>query len=336
MPPTTRKDKGAPSRPSSEKEDASDEESGVSDSGHPTLKIDYKRLASEVARKIMPDIQETLTNAIMTSIQSLQDELAKHDTRLDEAEQRISTLEDDTATTHARLASLLTENRRMAEKLDDLENRSRRNNLRFIGLPERIPASRLRHICEYDIPSALDMEGPCKVERAHRVGPERLDAPSDKSDRSTRPRQVIAKFLDYSEKEALLRAYRRKQYPLKIEGHQILIFGDYSAEVVRKRKAFSKICTSLYMKKWKFQLQYPAVLRVTHPDGTTKSFQDHLEAESYLRDLLDEGDRPNKGQVQPSQQHSSNTSSSSKGQVSSQKPKEQRVPQTPRSTRLGT
>lgn len=320
MPPTTRKDKGAASRPCSDKDDAdtSDEESMGSDSGHRMLQIDYKRLASEVARKMMPEIQETLTTTIMTSLQSLQEEITKHDNRIDEAEQRLSTVEDDVATTHTQVESLLAPNRRMAEKIDDLENRSRRNNLRIIGLPERLPASHLRHICEYDIPTALEMEGPCKVERAHRVGPERLDTTSDKPERSTRPRQVIAKFLDYSEKEAMLRAYRKKQIPTKIEGHQILIFGDYSAEVVRKRKAFSKICTSLYLKKWKFQLQYPAILRVTYPDGSSKSFKDHLEAESHLRDLLNGDDRPNKSHAPPTEHPPSTASSTSKGLAGTQ------------------
>lgn len=114
----------------------------------------------------------------------------------------------------------------MAEKIDNLENRSHRNNLRIVRLPEQIPATHL-HISEYDIPSALEMGGSCKVERAHRIGPDRCDLSSEKSDGNKRPRQVIVRYLDYSEKEALLRAYKKKQSPTKIEGCQILIFSDY-------------------------------------------------------------------------------------------------------------
>lgn len=92
-----------------------------------TLKIDYKRLAIEVARKIMPDIQETLTNTILASMQ-----------RLDETEQRLSLAEDNMATVLTQLKDLLTENCCVAKKLDDLGNRSRCTNLRIIGLPEQM------------------------------------------------------------------------------------------------------------------------------------------------------------------------------------------------------
>lgn len=47
--------------------------------------------------------------------------------------------------------TLLQENKHLSEKVDDLENRSRRNNLRILGLPE----NDLVTLCEREIPEAL-------------------------------------------------------------------------------------------------------------------------------------------------------------------------------------
>lgn len=112
MPPTTRKDKGTASRPCSDREDTedSDEEFTVLDSGHQTLQIDYKGLASEVTEQIMSDKQETLTTTILASLHFLQEEVTKHDNRLNETEQRLSLIEDDVASTHSQVKTLLSEN----------------------------------------------------------------------------------------------------------------------------------------------------------------------------------------------------------------------------------
>lgn len=58
----------------------------------------------------------------------------------------------------------------LTDKLDDLENRSRRNNIRIVGLPEQYKASELKDICEQTIPKALGIKTTCTVERAHRLG----------------------------------------------------------------------------------------------------------------------------------------------------------------------
>lgn len=58
----------------------------------------------------------------------------------------------------------------MAEKLDDLENRSRSKNLRILGLPESVKPADVYKLCKDDIPKALGIDKECLVERAHRLG----------------------------------------------------------------------------------------------------------------------------------------------------------------------
>lgn len=56
------------------------------------------------------------------------------ETTLDQSEQRLSLVE-------AKLATVQTENAWLKDKVDDLENRSRRLNLRVVGIPERMEGS---------------------------------------------------------------------------------------------------------------------------------------------------------------------------------------------------
>lgn len=90
------------------------------------------------------------------------------------------------------------------------------------------------------------------------------------------------RFLDFTDKEDLLRAYCRLQSLLQLRGFKILMFSDYSAEVNKKRRAFSTICTALHKKNICFQLLYPAVLKIRKADGAFLTLSSPKEAEQFL------------------------------------------------------
>lgn len=96
------------------------------------------------------------------------------------------------------------------------------------------------------------------MERAHRIGAQSEDR--------TRPRPVIARYLNYADCTDLLQAFRKSR-SVEFEGQKILLFADYSAEVSRKRKDFQQVCNELYKKGIHFTLAYPAILRLQAPDG---------------------------------------------------------------------
>lgn len=133
--------------------------------------IEYRRLAIEVATRIAPDLQETPENTVQASLIRLQTEVYSHAGRLDELEQCVSHLEDENLTLLVIFQASAVDCARISEKLKDLENRSRQNNLRLIGLPESVPANELQVICEVDLPATLNVNGRCRVERAQHIGP---------------------------------------------------------------------------------------------------------------------------------------------------------------------
>lgn len=110
------------------------------------------------------------------------------------------------------------------DKADDLENRSRRNNLCFDGIPEQQQESwddceaRIQEL----INNKLGIETPCIIERAHRVGRKQAGR--------SRPRTIVAKFLSYKAREAILKARKN------LKGTNIYVREDFSDIVNAKRR----------------------------------------------------------------------------------------------------
>uniref|UniRef100_A0A8C6LL39 Uncharacterized protein n=1 Tax=Nothobranchius furzeri TaxID=105023 RepID=A0A8C6LL39_NOTFU len=58
--------------------------------------------------------------------------------RMDGAEKRISNVEDDVNSEKGKTEALVKQVALLTDKLEDLENRSRRSNLRLVNVPEKI------------------------------------------------------------------------------------------------------------------------------------------------------------------------------------------------------
>ena len=111
-------------------------------------------------------------------------------------------------------------------KVDDLENRSRRNNLCFDGIPEDKNETWMttEHKIKQVLTDHLDVKTEdFSIERAHRVG-------KVKSQADYKPRTVIAKFLSYKTREQVL----NKKKLLK--GKNIFIREDFSDKIQEKRR----------------------------------------------------------------------------------------------------
>lgn len=75
--------------------------------------------------------------------------------RITATEQRISELEDELHQAQILLTIAKRWFQDLADKIEDLENRSCRNNLRVIGLPEKYKLQQLLEICQMEILKAL-------------------------------------------------------------------------------------------------------------------------------------------------------------------------------------
>ncbi|GAA6067234.1 uncharacterized protein LOC113648637 [Tachysurus ichikawai] len=161
------------------------------------------------------------------------------------------------------MKTLQAQNISLLDRVEDLENRSRRANLRIVNVPEGSENGHdpVTFIAEM----LLEMTGtevfdkPPALERAHR-------SPGQKPVDGRKPRPFVVCFHRFQEKEQLLRWSRRHE--AKYKGNPIRIYPDLSAILSRRRASYNGIKQSLYQKNIRFQLLYPARLRVTFNEET--------------------------------------------------------------------
>lgn len=161
-------------------------------------------------------------------------------------------------------------------KQDDLENRARRNNLRFIGLPEGAegasPATFLEELLVTTYGRA-EFSQAFIVERVHRM-------PAKKPPPGAPPRVFIAKFLNYRVWDAVLRLAREKGN-IPLGNHRVMAFPDFSAAVQQQRSRFTDIKRRLRVRNMKYSMLYRACLQVVGEDRV-HFFEDPEAAVAWL------------------------------------------------------
>uniref|UniRef100_H2ZUV7 L1 transposable element RRM domain-containing protein n=1 Tax=Latimeria chalumnae TaxID=7897 RepID=H2ZUV7_LATCH len=159
-------------------------------------------------------------------------------------------------------------------KVDNLENRSRRNNIRIVGFPENVEGNPITFLTK-KIPELLGLESglDLEIECAHHTLAPR-PAPGQ------RPRAFIIRFLKFQTKELILRAARSKG-TIRWKGNGIHFFPDLSRDLQSRRQWFAGVHRWLREKGIQYGMFYPAVLKITF-NGATTAFSTPEEAEAFL------------------------------------------------------
>ena len=226
--------------------------------------------------------------AVQTSINSFREEnrasIASLHSILSVYGQRITDVEDGMKEFDKRLSSvetsqtsLVKENDALKEKVEYLENYTRRQNIRIVGIPEDAEGPRPSEFITrllIDVLGEDSFEKPPSVDRAHRS----LAPKSTGGDNRLRP--FIVKLHHFQTKELILRLARQKG-PLSYNRSRFHIFPDYSPDVNKRRTAFSESKKKLHAAKIRFGLYYPATLQFTH-NGRRMKFTDPVTALSFV------------------------------------------------------
>ncbi|KAJ4944614.1 hypothetical protein JOQ06_013157, partial [Pogonophryne albipinna] len=177
-------------------------------------------------------------------------------------------------------SALKGDNETLKTKVADLEGRSRRQNLRIIGLPESIEGPRPSAFFSQllvDIVGTEILASPPELDRAHRsLAPK--PAPGG------RPRPVILRFHHSQIKDLVIREARR-QGELNYKGHKIRLYDDYSPDVLKQRAEYRSPMAELYKRGYKPALLFPAKLRITLPNGDRTWLMSAPEAVKFVQDL---------------------------------------------------
>lgn len=214
---------------------------------------------------------------IKDTTKELKDSVEDIKVRLGEAEQRISDIEDASALTEAKVDKCEERLEVLWSRVEDLENRSRRNNVRIIGLKEGVeePGKLDQYVTEI-LDKAFELSGSeFEIERAHR-------SPAPMPDPNKPPRAILVRFLRSSAREKVLRVAREKR-GIDWEGAKLSFFEDVTRELAEKRKAFNPAKKRLRELQVKHRLAYPATLMFMW-NGQKKTFKDGKKADKFLQE----------------------------------------------------
>lgn len=212
--------------------------------------------------------QTSITSTLTTKIEEVKVEISllKQDVqaireRTGALEERVSGLEDRVAPVHSDITHIKKQLKIVTDRMEDMENRQRRSNIRVVGLPERSEGQNPETFAEQWLKELLGEEtfSPQFVaERAHRV-PTRPLPPG------APPRPFLIKLLNYRDRDAALRAARKKG-DLQYQGSRVSLYPDYSAALQKQRSSFLGIKRRLRDKGISYNMVFPAKLRVVDGD----------------------------------------------------------------------
>ena len=208
-----------------------------------------KKKLKEIDSKIEQQIQDTAklreeTNKEIANIKkSIEKETKSTKQKLNEGERKMNDLKKLFDKTES-------EKKIMKRKSIDQEARSRRNNLVFFGIPEKIDEK-----CDLSLSTffkeTLGISQPIAVQRAHRLGkPIGRDVIGKNANR---PRPIIALLLDFQQREAVRTAARRELSSSSPYG----VAEDYPIEIRKARKSVSAEVRDLKKQNKKVTILYP-------------------------------------------------------------------------------
>lgn len=221
------------------------------------------------------DLKEKF-GGLKETVSLMRQDLQKIRERTTAVEGRVSEVEDQLPPLN-RDVRMATQNAFQAlNKTDEIENRLRRNNVRIVGLPEKVEGRDPTTFIEEWLQEVFGKEAFSSiytVERAHRVPPRPLPPGNP-------PRSMLARLLNYKDREVILRLAREKG-SIKHNGTKVSFYPDFSAEVQRRRSKFMEVKKRLQRLQLSYAMMFPAKLRVA-ANGQNHFFENAQDATSWL------------------------------------------------------
>lgn len=262
---------------------------GAASTTHPASHTEHEAADTARVLEAISLCQSTLTTKIeevKVDISLIRQDMTKIRERVTETEARISRAEDTIYPLQHSQEDLKRQIQILAQKHDDLENRARRSNLRFIGLPEGSEGTDPATFLEKLLITTYGREAfstTFVVERAHRM-------PARRPPEGAPPRTFIAKMLNFKDRDAVLRLARIKGN-IPFQTGTVAAFPDFSAEVQKQRSRFMEVKRRLRVHHIKYAMLFPARLRVVGEDRAY-FFEDPTLASEWIDRRDAERNRP--------------------------------------------
>ncbi|KAJ1107974.1 hypothetical protein NDU88_005359 [Pleurodeles waltl] len=183
------------------------------------------------------------------------------------------------------IQSLRTGEESILLKLESLENNQRRNNLRFLKVPEGMEGGDLKGFVVRLIKQEVQVEDTEEaiardIKRVHRD-------PFQKLPNKDKPRKILVCFQTYAIKERILSAALKKRL-LTVEGTNFEIRSDLSSVTLNKQWELGRRIEVLKRLGATAQLKFPATLKVM-ANNKMYNFRDCKEVDELIK-TLEKGD----------------------------------------------
>ncbi|KAJ8001137.1 hypothetical protein DPEC_G00188100 [Dallia pectoralis] len=168
--------------------------------------------------KLLVSMEDRIIDKLSAKLSADREIIERHDQTIQQIETSLNDVENRLLTLESTCTVLARENEALKLKADDLENRSRRNNIRVTGLPEKAEGSLPSAFMEAFLVETFGtaFPAPPPVDRAHRIA-----IPRRKPDDPPRP--FIARIHRYRDKERILKL-ARESGPLSFRGSEVHIY----------------------------------------------------------------------------------------------------------------
>uniref|UniRef100_A0A8C3W542 L1 transposable element RRM domain-containing protein n=1 Tax=Catagonus wagneri TaxID=51154 RepID=A0A8C3W542_9CETA len=209
-------------------------------------------------------------------ITEIKNSLEAANSRIQEAEERISQVEDrlvEITNAEEKRDKRLKENE---QSLRELWDNVKRTNIRIIGVSEGEEREKgtekiFEEIIAENFPN-MGKEPLTQIQEAQRV-------PYKINPRRNTPRHILIKMTKIKDKEKILKAAREKKQ-MTCKGTPIRLSADFSAETLQARREWHDILNAMKGKNFQPRLLYPARLSFRF-EGEIKTFTDKQKLRDF-------------------------------------------------------
>ncbi len=193
------------------------------------VKLALKEQQSTLNSAMASAVRDAVDLVLIPALRELREDIKVTNKSVKELREELEAIATMAKQTRDRVDSVQLE--RLTEKMTDIEDRSRRNNVRLVGLPEGAEGSNVAGFLRVNlskwIPSLKGRD--IEIDREHRM--------YDGGKGSDRPRTLIFRVLRWHDRSEILKG-ARQAYPVKCaqDNVTLLFFPDFSpATTIRRR-----------------------------------------------------------------------------------------------------
>lgn len=229
-------------------------------------------------KKELAGMFHSLEKSIKKEITAVRSDMSHLLVRVEETEQRQETQALAIKELQDTVTQLAFAHRTSLYKLEDLENRNRRNNIRVRGLPEATRDTDLEPSIRGIFNTILGnpVAAPLRFDRVHR-------ALRPRNANSDQPRDVICRLHYFEDKNAIM--IKMRGIPnIDFDGATISIYPDLSKDTLDRRRALKPLLDNLRSDGITYRWGFPACLIATK-NGRSHTLRFPEELPTFMQDL---------------------------------------------------